>query len=646
MITDNYLNYIKQANTAAYEYYLNNRSIISDEEYDSLYRLIEATEKLTGYIAPNSPTQRVGYLPNNEFNKVTHRSKMYSLDNIFTVAELTDWLLSLNIDFPIVVSLEHKYDGLAVTAIYDTKTKELVLAATRGDGSIGEDITNNFKTVHGSRLNIPDNAMEIRGEVVMPISVFNVLNATGTNTQFSNCRNAAAGSLRQKNPQITASRNLVFIPYEYISEDGNTVDELVNSNSCVLSSLADIDLLYNNILNLRSLASDLNYLTDGVVIKISDLELRKQLGYAGRAPRWARAFKFPSVDAITTLKDVIIQVGRTGLITPVAIIAPVAIGGVIISQVNLHNYDEINRLELRIGGLVRVTRQGDVIPKLHSVPNPDNSLKPITLSYHCPECSKPIMKKNDSVNLYCVNPECRGQLINRLVYFVNRDAANIKNLAEKTLASLFDCGLVKTPSDLYKLTTADVILHIGFTELQAHKLIGAINLSRQLPLHKFIYALGIPNIGKTNAINIAEYVPYLFMGSEWLGAIQYDNLMTVPGLGSGRINDILRYFSDSDNVKEICTLLTVITINRKTENIDHSKKLVGLKFVITGEFSGYTREEIREQISSYGGQVTSSVSTATSYVLVGNKPGSKLEQAQKLNIPILDWTAYNNLIEG
>ena len=641
MYHTHYLSLVKSANDAAVAYYLDNQSIMSDASYDSLYQQILAIEFQQGYAVPDSPTQRIGYSPNNAFMQITHSRKLYSLDNIFNNQDLTDWIMSLQRYFPITLDLEHKYDGLAVSAVYDSNTGLLVHAATRGDGTIGEDITSNFKTVYGCLFTAPKNVIEIRGEVVMPLTVFAKLNAkliTDGKKPFSNARNAAAGSFRQKDPNITASRNLVFIPYEYIAKKETLAVPATNViTSVVVKNKADIELLHQAILKAQGDAQDKNYLTDGIVIKINDPDLKSILGFTNRAPRWARAYKVNDVAVFSTLEDVTLQVGKTGKITPVAKIAPAIIDGVTVTSVNLYNFNEIERLDLHKGSLVKVTRAGSVIPKLRSANNFDTNRKltPLNIDLVCPACGGEITNKHKSVDLYCLNVQCPGQEITRLLHFVSRDAMRIKYLGEVTIESLVKYFNVKKPSDLYALTYDQMRDMIG--NGVASRIKFNLEQSKDVTLAKFIYALCIPGVGVTTATNLATAMPDLFIEVNWIDSINLANLLAIEDIGEKTALSIVEYFNNPENIIEVNKLLSAgITINRQL----NKHKLSGLKFVITGSFDGVTRGDLIGEITKLGGSITGSVSTTTDYVLVGENPGNKLNEAKRLGVKIIDLDTY------
>jgi DNA ligase (NAD+) len=633
-----YQNLVEITNKHAHSYYCLDNPTIEDFEYDLLFKTLQEWELANpNKIDPNSPTQRVGHPVSSKLKAIPHSRKLYSLDNLFNLEDLTKWLESLNI-WPITISGEPKYDGSAISAVYDTTTGKLKYALTRGDGLIGEDVTHNFITAHGAKvkLNPLDQVSEFRGEIVMPISVFNKLNRQlelSKSKPLANPRNAAAGTLRLLDPKVAVTRHLHFIPYETYYTDGtlmfpgNTLFKLTLNNS------KDIPQLFELIEHQQAVLSTFNYATDGVVLKIREPELREKLGYTDRVPRWAMAYKYPAGETFSELLDVVFQVGRTGLITPVAKIKPVQLSGVMVSSVTLHNVDELARLNLHYGDKVKVKRQGEVIPKLFKVR--DDTVDPTKLvmfPMECPCCNGKLTVEN--ILIYCRNSQCSAQTLNKLIHFVSRGAMDIDGLADKLLAKMMEADLVVDPSDLYKLTKEDLMTLDRMGVVLAQNILQAIERSKNTSLDKFIFALGIPEVGVTTAKSLAKHFNNLLT----IMQAGVNDFILVPDVGHITGASIFNYFQDPDNKTLVLKLVEECGINLESVNSSVGK-FTGHTYVITGSFDNYAREQIQEKIEQLGGKCSFSVSSKTTAVIVGKDAGSKLNKAIDLNIPILnmDW---------
>ncbi len=650
---------INEANLA---YHQHDEPTIPDSHYDLLFReLIELEQNNPNLKRIDSPTARVGAPPQSKFNPSTHKSPMLSLDNIFNKEELAGWLnkvrkeLKLNKAEGLAVNIEPKYDGLAVNLLYVKGI--LVSASTRGDGITGEDVTINIRTIPTIPLKLnttsPPSSIEIRGEVYMTKKGFSDLNnSLGANGKklFSNPRNAAAGSLRQLDPSITASRPLTFVPYgigECIDgplwDDYNSIPYQLTQWGFKESIRSYISGSFEgSVATIGKLEADrdsMPFEMDGVVVKLSYMKYREQLGTTSRAPKWAVAYKFLAQEVITTLKDVVYQVGRTGVITPIAVLNPVSIGGVTVSSATLHNKDEIERLGLYIGFDVVIKRAGDVIPKIIGVHHSGNAgiFKKIVFPTQCPSCGSDLNITKDVVAIKCINTRgCKDQLIAKFNHFVSRDAMNIKGLGESIINKLVTNKIVTTFSDLYSSVNEDKLRGYLIEEvgtLVTDKLMDSIQGSRFPTLDRFIYALGIEHIGKTTAHAIARHYQYsniLLLGMA--SFIPFLDTLKIPNVGSVATNSLIEYFSDRDNFVEVEQLADLV--QPKPIELSKTAILSGKTFAITGKWANISREDIISVISKLGGDYSKTVNSKTSYLLCGEKPGSKLESADKFKVPL------------
>ncbi|GAQ94484.1 DNA ligase [Thermodesulfovibrio aggregans] len=647
---------VSEINYHNYRYYVLDSPVISDEEYDMMLRRLKELEEKWGYILPDSPTQRVGAAPSEKFEKVEHREPMLSLDNAFSEEELRDFdervkrLLGTN--EPIEYTVEPKYDGLAVELSY--KNGFLYKASTRGDGYVGEDITQNIKTIKSIPLKIEGvdivpEEIDIRGEVYMNIDEFERINREKQEKGepiFANPRNAASGSVRQLDPSITASRRLHMACYGvgyYSGIEFKTQYEFIEwlrwarfPVPAYVKVVKGIDEVIKAIKEIEQLRATYPFETDGAVVKVNDFELQRRLGVKTREPRWAIAYKYPAHQGITRLNDIVASVGRTGVITPVAILEPVRIGGVTVSRSTLHNWDEVKRKDIRVGDYVIVERAGEVIPHIigvvvdrrtgkEKVPEPPE---------HCPVCGSKTVREPGEVALKCINFNCPAQVEERIKHFASRRAMNIEGLGDKTVELLHKTGFIKSFVDLYKLRQEDIRKLPGFAELSSKKLIEAIERSKKTILARFLYALGISQVGEYAAKLLAQN----FRRLEDLYHVKMEQLIEIPQIGEKTAKAIEQFFNNEENLKAIEELksLGLTLANPDYKEKEESLPLKGLTFVITGTLPK-PRYEVQDMIEKAGGKVSSSVSKNTDYLVVGEEPGSKLAKANQLGVKTISY---------
>jgi DNA ligase (NAD+) len=652
-----------------HRYYVENDPVVSDFEYDQLTaRMREIEAEHPEWITPDSPSQRIGAPVSGGFNKVEHPAPILSLSNAFNLDDVRAWYERVNrlddrvsnTDFV----LEPKFDGLTVVLHYHNGV--FVQGATRGDGRVGEDITANLRTIRSLPLRIPVDpdgpevpaVLVVRGEVLMLVEDFEKLNAqmarNGDKT-YLNPRNTAAGSLRQLDPQITASRPLMLLTYAIIDANG-PVPETQWAQLEYLRALgfpmteeaqycAGLESMLKGCEAQMAKRDSLPFEVDGVVIKINDLALSRDLGIVGKDPRGAVALKYPAREVTTTLEDIQIKVGRTGVLTPNAVLAPVEIGGVIVKQATLHNFDYISDLDIRIGDRVMVKRAGDVIPKVvgpvkDTRTGDEKIFQPPAV---CPACQEPVEHFEGEVAWYCVNAACPAQLIRNVEHFVSRTAMDIVGLGIKIVEQLIEAGLVKDVADLYALQRDALLALEGFKDKKADNLLAAIAASRQQSLARLINALGIRGVGEVAAVDLAARYPDL----DQLSQAQPADLEAIENFGPNMAEAIVDWFRQPQNQALLAKLKQYDVwpvAQADAESLSGEQILTGMTFVITGTLPNYSRSEAKEMIEAQGGKVTSSVSKNTSYLLVGSEPGSKLEKGQKLGIEILDETARLKLI--
>ncbi len=653
----------EKLNHHSYQYYVLDSPEIPDSEYDRLYRELQQLEqKYPDLVTPDSPTQRVGEEPLKSFSQLRHRIPMLSLDNVFSEEELEAFFRRihdrLELNEGLEFNAEPKLDGLAVSLVYEHGLFEQ--AATRGDGTTGEDVTQNVRTIHAIPLRLsgrdyPD-LLEVRGEVFMPKDGFNRLNRRalekGEKT-FVNPRNAAAGSLRQLDPRITAGRPLAFYCYSTGAVEGGEIPDTQNK---VLSQLQrwglpvcpEVKLIrgiegcieyYENIQRRRD---ELPYDIDGVVYKVDSLELQRRLGFVARAPRWAIAHKFPAQEEVTYITHVDFQVGRTGAITPVARLQPVFVGGVTVSNATLHNMDEIERKDIRIGDKVFIRRAGDVIPEVVRVV-PDSrkkQVKKIKLPDRCPVCGSDIERIEGEAVARCTGGLiCKAQRTEAIKHFASRKAMDIDGLGDKLVEQMVEYGMIETVVDLYRLSEEEVAGLERMGQKSAENLIAAIDNSRKPSLEKLVYALGIREVGEATARSLASS----FGNLQLIMDADEDVLQQIQDIGPVVAKHITHFFAQPHNQQVIAQLLKEIEIQLPVAS-RRKQVLAGKTFVITGTLPGMTRDEARDLLQAAGAKVSGSVSAKTDYLLAGEKAGSKLARAEKLGVEVIDEARLRQLL--
>ena len=657
----------KLINLHSHNYHSLDTPTIEDQEYDALFKeLLELESNYEDLKYSHSPTQRVGDKPLDGFKKVEHLAPMLSLDNAFDSEDMLDFnkrvLERLLEDKFVQYSCEPKLDGIAVNLSY--RNGNLEKATTRGDGKVGEDITHNIKTLNSIPLSLIDKRdsypdfIEIRGEVFIRKEDFVLANKEaeikGEKT-FANPRNAAAGSLRQLDPAIAASRPLNFfahgIGYIEIGEfelpkTQSALLKLYNSWGLPVNPLAsiapDIEGCQSYFLDISKKRDTLPYEIDGVVFKVDSLEKQISLGQVSRAPRWAIARKFPAEVGITIVKNISFQVGRVGSITPVAEFEPVNIGGVVVSHASIHNFDEIERLDVREKDTVRIKRAGDVIPQIISVDisKRKKGSRKIRMPEICPSCECLLIKPEGEAILRCTAGEsCPAQKIESFIHFVSRNALNIDGLGERIIELLVEKGLVSNFSDLFKLEQEDLLGLEGFAEKSAANLISSIETSKATTLPRFIYSLGIREVGEATALNLAlnfKEIPNLLKASE-------EDLLDINDIGPVASNYITEFFTQEKN-KNLIEDLMRLGVNPKSIEVNNDNMLSSQSVVITGSFNSIARSQLKEELIRVGARVTSSVSSKTDFLVAGDKPGSKLSKAQDLNITVLDEEAVLKIL--
>ena len=648
-----------------YAYYVLDNPILSDQEYDNLFRELQLLEKsYPEFIDLQSPTQRVGHPLESGFESFNHRIPMLSLSNAITNEEIFDfnkrinkWLNTENVSYV----AEPKIDGLGVSLIYENGN--LTRALTRGDGYSGEDITHNIRTVNAIPLQLRKNDkkfpsfIEIRGEIFMLKDEFlnlNKLRSEKGQKLFANARNAAAGSVRQLDPQVTAKRKLSIFCYEIGSTDNLNIGkhwemlEYIRSIGLPVNPLSktvkgsDEMIKYHN--NLEQRRDDISYEIDGSVIKIDDYHLRESLGERARSPRWAIAAKFKSKQAETQILDIVLQVGRTGVITPVAKVKDVEISGAVITSATLHNQDEIDKKDIRINDFIIIERSGDVIPKVSETikeKRPTNTKKFNISNFRCPSCDSPITRTKDEVAYRCVNLQCKAKIKGAIEHFCSKNAMNIDGLGPQIVDQLMDENLIENVDDLFTITYSDLISLDRFQDKSANNLINSIEQSKDTTFPRFVFSLGIPHVGQ----HVSKILDsYCNSSVDNLSKVSFEELENIDGIGSIVAQSIIDFFQNNNNNIIVKNCFTKGVSIKKTIFND-SLKFAGEIFVITGSFNSYSRLQIKELLEREGGRVTNSISSKTNCLIVGNSPGSKLEKARKSNIEIINEDKFKTLLE-
>ena len=640
MTAETYKETVALLNKYAYHYYVLDNPIASDEEYDKLYHDVLAFEQAhPEMILPDSPTQRVGDVPLEGFEKARHLSRMWSLEDIFDAEGLQKWLervrkLADNVTF----YCEPKFDGASLNLIYEGGV--LAQAITRGDGMEGEEVTRNVKTIRSVPLAIDyDARIEIRGEVVIFKEEFDAINrerAKAGEALFANPRNAAAGSLRQLDPRVTAARNLVFMPYG-IGE--NTLDIPLLSRRMefvyalgfrkphlhrVCKGFDEIEEIYEQMQRQRD---DFPMMLDGMVIKVDQIEAQADMGYTVKNPRWSVAYKFPAVEKMTKIRDIILQVGRTGVVTPVAVVEPVDIEGVTVERATLHNFDEIGRKDIHINDHVIILRSGDVIPKIIKVipERRDGTEKSVPRPTHCPVCGSELL--DEGALIKCQNLSCEARVVNAIIYFASKQCLNIDGLGDKIVEALYKAGLVRSVIDLYKLTPNDLLSLEGFKEKKSRNLLDAIEKSRGTACWRFVNGLGIEHIGEVASKQLCEH-----FGLEFTDAPE-EALLAIDGFGSEMAASVLEFVRvNRDQVEALQGAVRPTAPEKRAEAADNPFK--GKTVVLTGTMSR-PRPEIKTELEALGAKVAGSVSKKTDYVIYGDEAGSKYDKAVALGVTTL-----------
>ena len=654
----------KEIELYSYCYYVEDNPKVEDYEYDALFKELQKLEsEHPELITPDSPTQRVGGI-SEKFETVAHKNRLYSLDNANNDEELTKWYErvlkdttgfdgQMSLFMPkIPLACEYKIDGLAVSLTYENGI--FTRGLTRGDGVMGEDITNNLKTVKAIPLKLfkPVN-VEVRGEIYMPVSSFEKLNAkqieTGQKT-FANPRNAAAGSIRQLDPKITASRDLSIFVYGGIFEKkdapkthGETMKKLskLGFKTNKVSIVQGIDGAIEFCKQTDLVRHSLNYATDGVVIKVDEIAKQDELGFTSRVPKWAIAYKFPPEEVWTDLESIEFSVGRTGIVTPVANLKPVLLAGSTVSRASLYNFDEIKRLNVQEGDRALIKKAAEIIPKVIRVEKTQNS-KPFKMPELCPCCNTPLVEVEGEVALYCPNKTgCSAQIKGRIEYFVSKNAMDIDGLGESIISQLVERKMVYTYADLYKLTYEQLLELDLIAEKSAQNLLDAINNSKNVKLPKFINALGIRLVGKESADILAQNFPDI----EALKAAKIEDLSAIDGIGEKMAKSIYDYFHNEQNLKTLDEVLKLGLVPENTYKKEENLKFKGLSFVLTGTLEEFSRERAQEILKSLGAKTPNSVSKNTNYVIAGANAGSKLTKAQNLGIKIINEQEFKELIK-
>ncbi|MBE6698254.1 MAG: NAD-dependent DNA ligase LigA [Ruminococcaceae bacterium] len=632
-------------------YYVDDAPVISDYDYDRMfYELLALEEAHPEYFDPASPTQRVGGKPLDKFNKVTHRVRMDSLSDVFSYEELTDFVTRVHAELPDAqFSVEPKIDGLSCSLIYENGV--LVTGATRGDGVTGEDITQNVRTIFSIPLTLPEPLwLTVRGEVYMPRAVFERLNAKremNGEALMANPRNAAAGSLRQLDPQITASRALDIFIFNYqegaLWADGHAplthkqtldrLDELGFPAIKLRTVVSTADQIVAHIEKIGSMRDDLPYDIDGVVVKVNSLTQRAALGEGVSTPRWAVAYKFPPERKQTKLNEITIQVGRTGVLTPTAELSPVRLAGTTVSRATLHNIDFIRERGIMLGDVVSVQKSGDIIPEVVCAhpEKRDGTQIPFHMPTHCPSCGHEVVQAEGEVAVRCINPACPAQLSRGIEHFASKDAMDIDGLGPQIVDALIDADLIHDAADLYALRAEQIASLERMGEKSAANLIAAIEKSKQAGLERLIFALGIRNIGQVAATALARRYGTL---QACMNATA-EQLCALDDFGQITADCVIEYFSRPES-RELCQRLSAAGVLTESTAAPVGDKLVGKTFVLTGTLPTMSRSEAEALIVAAGGKTSSSVSKKTSYVVAGEAAGSKLIKAQALGVTVID----------
>lgn len=636
-------------------YYNQDSPEISDFEYDKLmHELIDIETEFPEFLLPGSPTHKVGGKASAAFSPVSHSVRMESLRDVFSYGEIEEFVSSVKQQFPdAVFSVEPKIDGLSVSLEYTDGV--LTRGSTRGDGDTGEDITGNLRTIKNipGKLSRPLPFLEVRGEVYMPFDVFERLVAQQENDEvkpFKNPRNAAAGSLRQKDVRITASRGLDIFLFnvqqingEKITSHTGSLDLLKTLGLHTLpfyTKCSSADEVCKEIGRIGSIRGTLPFGIDGAVVKVDDLRLRQRFGSTAKFPKWAVAFKYPPEEKQTVLESIDVQVGRTGVLTPVAVLTPVLVAGSVISRATLHNEDFIKDMDIRIGDTVTISKAGDIIPEVVNVVKHKNASQPFSMPQLCPSCGAPVIREQGESAVRCTNSECPAQLMRSMIHFCSKDAMDIDGLGDAVLQQLINAGLVSDFADIYTLSQQDIAQIEGLGAKSAQNLTEAIKKSEENDLYKLISALGIRHVGSKSAKQLAD----AFKDMDTLMNADMQTVSEIEGFGGISAASIINYFSVPQN-RAVIEKLRCCGVNMKCTTVINDLRFEGMTFVLTGTLPTYGRAEASQIIESFGGKTSSSVSKKTTYVLAGEDPGSKYTKAQSLGVSIIDETQFRDMIK-
>ena len=633
---------VDRLNAAARAYYYSDEPVMSDKDYDAMYDALLRLEQETGVTLPDSPTHRVGAEALTAFAPHTHISRLWSMDKVQSIDELNEWIrraekLAGRCDLTYYV--EYKFDGLTLNLTY--RDGVLVQAATRGSGVTGEGILPQARTIRSIPLRIPyQGLLEVQGECIMRLSALEKYNATA-DVPLKNARNAAAGAIRNLDPAVTAARNLDAFFYQVGTIDQPPYDDqpgmldFLRDNGFPVSEYLgrphDRDSLIACIREIETARPTLDYLIDGVLIKVGDFALRDQMGYTDRFPRWAVAYKFEAEETTTTLNDVTWELGRTGKLTPLAHVEPVDFYGVTVRRATLNNYGDIQRKQVAIGAPVWIRRSNDVIPEIMGrVGEPTEGERPIVPPTHCPACGQALVERG--AHIFCLNrTDCRPQAIARMTHFASREAMDIEGLSEKTIAQLYDQMDVRDCADLYQLTMEQALSLEGFKQRKAEKLLAALDKSKHCKLDAFLHAIGIPNVGRKTARDLAS----TFGTLQKVVEATAEQLVAIPDVGDIVAQSITEFFSFPENLTMVSRLLDAGVQPQeaagKAEGV-----FSGMSIVVTGTLPTLSRSDAEELIRQHGGTAASSVSKKTAFVVAGEKAGSKLTKAESLGIEVID----------
>lgn len=631
-----------------YNYYVLDKPTISDSEYDKLYYSLVDLEKESGVVLPYSPTQRVGDKVLEGFTKKKHEVPLYSLNKVRDFEDLESWVNDMkNLSKGTVFALEYKFDGLQIVVEYNEG--KFVSATTRGNGSIGEDVSLQVKTIRSLPLNIKfKGRLLVQGEGMMTNKSFEEYNKRAEE-KLKNPRNAAAGAIRNLDPKETAKRNLDYFCYSILLCEGKTFNSQLEMHEFLVDNgfktgdyfkiCKDIQDIIHEINQIDVIKSKLDVLIDGMVVKVNDTKNRDEIGFTAKYPRWAMAYKFEAQEVTTLLRDVVWQVGRSGRVTPIANLEPVLLAGATIKRATLNNIDDIRRKDIYENSRVFVRRSNEVIPEIMGLAEKYENSKEISIPLYCPSCGEKLTQKGPL--LFCTNHNgCKEQIIDRISHFASRDAFNIEGLSDKTVEAFYEQLNVKRSSDLYKLTKEDLLKLDKFKDKKAENIINSIEKSKKIDFYRYLYALGISEVGVKTAKDLAKK----YHDFSELRRASKEEISNINDIGEVIANNIVLYFNDTDNIREISELELQGVKIKKDENTLKSDKLLNKTFVLTGALSK-ARSEFEKIIEENGGNHSSSVSKNTNFVLAGENAGSKLDKAKTLGIKIISEEDFFKMLE-